>query len=132
MSTGANWLLNSATLVDYGGGSQTLAPDSHALIAALQNGDFHDGPSPMASSRPGDASEGDERAVHRRRLLRHQRRSSRPTSRERQRMLYCRPWKMAKRATSRPAPASSPATRSLARSIWARWAASMSLANSTP
>jgi len=39
VSTGANWLLNSATLVDYGGPGQTLTPDMQALIAALQNGD---------------------------------------------------------------------------------------------
>lgn len=39
VSTGANWLLNSATLVDYSGAAQQLTPDMQALIAALQNGD---------------------------------------------------------------------------------------------
>ena len=39
VSTGANWLLNSATLVDYSGGTHTLTPDMQALVAALQGGE---------------------------------------------------------------------------------------------
>lgn len=39
VSTGANWLLNAATLVDYGGAGHELTPDMQALVAALQYGD---------------------------------------------------------------------------------------------
>ena len=39
MSTGANWLLNAATLVDYTGAAHELTPDMQALVAALQNGE---------------------------------------------------------------------------------------------
>ena len=39
VSTGANWLLNSATLVDYSGAAHALTPDMQALVAALQNGE---------------------------------------------------------------------------------------------
>lgn len=39
VSTGANWLLNAATLVDFSGASHALTPDMQALVAALQNGD---------------------------------------------------------------------------------------------
>ncbi|GEP54691.1 hypothetical protein [Reyranella soli] len=38
VSTGANWLLNSAALVDLGGPGKELTPDMQALISALQNG----------------------------------------------------------------------------------------------
>ena len=36
VSTGANWLLNAATLVDYSGAAHELTPDMLALVAALQ------------------------------------------------------------------------------------------------
>ena len=39
VSTGANWLLNAATLVDYSGAAHELTPDMQALVAALQNGE---------------------------------------------------------------------------------------------
>ena len=39
VSTGANWLLNAATLVDYSGAAHELTPDMQVLVAALQNGE---------------------------------------------------------------------------------------------
>ena len=55
VSTGANWLMNSALLIDYSGGTHALTPDMQALVNALQNGD-----STMALANgfavPGDGS----------------------------------------------------------------------------
>jgi len=55
VSTGANWLTNSALLIDYSGGTHALTPDMQALVNALQHGD-----STMALANgfavPGDGS----------------------------------------------------------------------------